>query len=294
MSKPTSVEITFNGVTTTIPRDEQGRLSINALHEASGKAGHQRPADWTALERTKNIARIVQERNPGTPVLESKRGRYGGTFANLTLALSYAQWVSDEFHVAVCEVMGELVTRGYVVADRWYNVADIVRMYRRRNGDAYSDHMEPLEGHNDIGYYAEGTTEEQYRKAREIGRVRLERLSKREWSHPDKYHFVKEGADPGGNGDGPCNSWCASRYYFVRVDEVYNLIDVLFGDEIGHFAPEWRHREEEMLSGLPRYRRASLDDPFLAHQLSLNLHKPPLITWDSWADALNSDEDMPA
>lgn len=288
--------VSYGNNDVVIAINEKGLISMNDLHKAFDATCNpsKSPRKWRTLKDVKEMERVHLEMT-GTPMVEAVNGGADrGTYIVPEMVVAYAQWLSPAYAIGVSYTMHKYNTYGYVVADRWYNVADIIRMYRRRNGEVYSDPMEPLEGHNDIGYYADGTTEEQYEKIREIGKMRLHRLSHRQYAHPDKYYFVVEGGDPGENEDGPYYSWCASRYYFVRVDEVYNLIDMLFGEELGHFSHEWRNREAEMLQGIPRYRKASLQDGFMARQLAMNLNKPPLLTWDSWGDYLNSDEDMPA
>lgn len=287
------IELQFGGVTTEVAVDELGRWSLNDLHKASGGSKLKEVSRWRKLAQTQEMVDILQDDYPGVEVIASSRGgKTPGTFVAPELAVDYASWVSPHFRVATTRVIVTLARRGYVVADRYYNVADVVRMYRHYNGSVYADQSEPLEGHNDVEHYGGDTT--LYRKAREIGKMRLARLSKRQWAHMDdpsgrpRYLFITEGGD-GEVDDVRYNSWCASRYYFVRVDEVYNLIDMLFGDEIGNFAPEWLHREEHMLDGLERYTKEKVFSAKTLNILDRNGHEPA--TWGALTDNLYSDED---
>ena len=95
------------GVEVAVDRD--GRYSLNSLHSAhlsanpdANKRG-KRPADWLRLKSTKELIDEVSksEGGRGVPLVASKPGRYGGTFAHELLAVSYAGWISPTFRIRV-------------------------------------------------------------------------------------------------------------------------------------------------------------------------------------------------
>jgi len=94
-----------------ITTDEYGRFNLNALHRAHLAANpsihrnSKQPADWLKLEGTKElIAEISNSEDLRFKAIESKPGRYGGTFAHELLAISYAGWISPAFQLKVNQV----------------------------------------------------------------------------------------------------------------------------------------------------------------------------------------------
>lgn len=103
------IPFAFNGV--IIRRDESGRVSMTDLWKAAKSPRKKKPAEWLARESTQELLEVA--RNLITPqmgqleLITSQAGRYGGTYAQQTLALSYAKWLSSELHLAVNQVFFE-------------------------------------------------------------------------------------------------------------------------------------------------------------------------------------------
>lgn len=92
-----------------IAMDEHGRFNLNAIHHASGTGKGKMPSNWarssTALEQIQELESNSSDlRNSEAPVLESRKGRYGGTYAHELLAVSYAGWISPKFQLQVNQV----------------------------------------------------------------------------------------------------------------------------------------------------------------------------------------------
>lgn len=99
-----------------VRRDKHGRISLNDLHKTSGGNSGQIPAEWMKLDTTKGLVEVLQiqadqnrGKSPNLEVLVSKRGKSGGTWATLPLALAYAKYLSAEFHAACLQVLVERI-----------------------------------------------------------------------------------------------------------------------------------------------------------------------------------------
>ena len=95
-----------------IHMDAEGRYSLNDLHAAAGKEQRHRPKYWLELAQT---AELIEEILKGgiTPFknpVDSKKGRYGGTYVCKELVYSYAMWVSAAFALKVIRAYDALVT----------------------------------------------------------------------------------------------------------------------------------------------------------------------------------------
>ncbi|WP_325893328.1 KilA-N domain-containing protein [Grimontia sp. NTOU-MAR1] len=110
------MSVIHNSETTQVPviagveitTDAYGRFNLNALHSAhlesvpDSHRNSKQPADWLKLEGTKElIGEISNSEDLHISPVESKAGRYGGTFAHELLAISYAGWISPRFQLQV-------------------------------------------------------------------------------------------------------------------------------------------------------------------------------------------------
>ena len=87
---------------TAIHQDEMGRFRLNDLHKAAGGEDRHGPNYWTETQQTKDlIVEISNSRNSGDYPIESKSGRYGGTYVVKELVYAYAMWISAKFHLHV-------------------------------------------------------------------------------------------------------------------------------------------------------------------------------------------------
>jgi len=94
-----------------IHTDDQGRFNLNALHKAHIALNPhlhkntKQPADWLKLEGTKElINEFSNSEDLRSSPIDSKSGRYGGTFVHEILAISYAGWISPRFQIQVNQV----------------------------------------------------------------------------------------------------------------------------------------------------------------------------------------------
>ena len=94
-----------------ISTDSEGRFNLNALHRAHLELSpglhrnSKQPADWLKLEGTKElIGEISNSEDLRFKPVDSRSGRYGGTFAHELLAISYAGWISPAFQLQVNQV----------------------------------------------------------------------------------------------------------------------------------------------------------------------------------------------
>ena len=95
-----------------IHKDAEGRYSLNDLHKAAGKEHRHLPNYWFELQQAKEL--IEEILNTGFPVIknpvDSKKGRYGGTYVCKELVYSYAMWISAAFALKVIRAYDALVT----------------------------------------------------------------------------------------------------------------------------------------------------------------------------------------
>lgn len=105
MTTPTHLEIPYHGESFFIDIADGNMVNLNKIYEMSGSPKNQDPRQWVRLPTTKNL---IESTNVGkSHILKSKRGENGGTWAHWQLALSYAQYLSPELHIAVNQVFKE-------------------------------------------------------------------------------------------------------------------------------------------------------------------------------------------
>ena len=87
----------------TIQQDNQGRYSLNALHQASEYASDEAkaPNRWARLKSTKALVQTLQDQTPDLAFDVVKGGEHGGTYVHELLAISYAGWISPTFQLKV-------------------------------------------------------------------------------------------------------------------------------------------------------------------------------------------------
>ncbi|MCL1161508.1 KilA-N domain-containing protein [Shewanella chilikensis] len=98
-----------------IRQDDDGRYSLNDLHQASGGEKRHQPSDWLKLKQTiELVGELLKPGIPGISVsckpVSSKRGRYGGTYVCKELVYSYAMWISAAFSLKVIRAYDALVS----------------------------------------------------------------------------------------------------------------------------------------------------------------------------------------
>lgn len=108
----------------TIHSDAEGRYSLNDLHKAAGNEERHAPNKWLRLEHISDLIKEIlndqicpfksKEESKGENAhfkpVDSKRGRYGGTYVCRDLVYSYAMWISAKFHLKVIRAYDALIT----------------------------------------------------------------------------------------------------------------------------------------------------------------------------------------
>jgi len=102
---PSRIEVPYNGQSFFIDIADGNMVNLHMIFQISGASAGKEPKEWNKLESTKNLIKSI---NGGkSPILKTKRGIGGGTWAHWQLALSYAQYLSPELHLAVNQVFKE-------------------------------------------------------------------------------------------------------------------------------------------------------------------------------------------
>ncbi|WP_110952998.1 KilA-N domain-containing protein [Anaerosinus massiliensis] len=94
---------------TKIRVDDKDRVSMTDLWKASGKNPNQQVRFWISQEASQEFIKtlVKAENSTVNTVLNTKRGRTGGTFAHPQIALAYAKYLSPELHMYVNQVFFE-------------------------------------------------------------------------------------------------------------------------------------------------------------------------------------------
>lgn len=94
-----------------IHKDAQGRYSLNDLHQASGGEEKDKPANWLRLDKTVElIDEILNAQIRAFNPVDSRKGRYGGTYVCKELVYAYAMWISAAFALKVIRAYDALVS----------------------------------------------------------------------------------------------------------------------------------------------------------------------------------------
>ncbi|MGY8624344.1 phage antirepressor KilAC domain-containing protein [Chromobacterium violaceum] len=97
-----------------IRQDAEGRYCLNDLHRAAGGESSQQVAFFMRRVETCDLVREIsysadsQNKNP----VDSKPGRYGGTYVAKELVYAYAMWISPRFHLEVIRAYDQIMTKG--------------------------------------------------------------------------------------------------------------------------------------------------------------------------------------
>lgn len=102
-----NIEIPYNGQSFFIDISEEKMVSLNKIFEISGSTETQSPKRWTSLPSVKTLLETIERQKDGESVLLKKAGKNGGTWAHWQVALSYAQYLSPELHLAINQVFKE-------------------------------------------------------------------------------------------------------------------------------------------------------------------------------------------
>lgn len=131
--------------------DENGLACLNDIWRAAGYSQNQRPNDWSRLESTRRKMERVLELITGKSrnyapdamrrVFRTRRGPDGGTYADIRLALDYAEYLNPKLAIEVKEVFlrykaadptlaDEIMERADAAANEWMAKRSLSRAAR--------------------------------------------------------------------------------------------------------------------------------------------------------------------
>lgn len=151
-----------------IRTDENGLACLNDIWTAAGFTKNQRPGDWSRLPTThKRIERVLKlitgkshnyDKADMHLVLRTRRGADGGTYADVRLALDYAEYLNPALAIEVKETFlrakagdatlaDEILQRASPEQNKWAGVRALARSNRNQYTDVLKEH-----GVQDKGY----------------------------------------------------------------------------------------------------------------------------------------------
>ena len=94
---------------TYVRQDEQGRFSLNDLHQAAGGEEHHKPSRFTRTDTFTALVEALRPEMASDPVVAVSTGK-PGTFVARELVYAYAMWISPAFHLQVIRTFDALAT----------------------------------------------------------------------------------------------------------------------------------------------------------------------------------------
>lgn len=102
----------------TILQDEEGRYSLNDLHNAAGGAAKHAPSRWMRYQQAMDLiaeleSALTNQKEGLTSLIrpvKTTEGRYGGTFVVKELIYAYAMWISPAFSLKVIRAYDSMFT----------------------------------------------------------------------------------------------------------------------------------------------------------------------------------------
>lgn len=127
----------------------------------------------------------------GAVGIQSKSGRYGGTFAHVDIAMEFASWISPEFKLYIIKDYQRLKTdEGHQLALEWNARRELSKVNYRIHTDAIKEHLLPR-----------NLTPQQinftYAGEADMLNVALFNMTARQWraEHPDAAGNIRDHAD---------------------------------------------------------------------------------------------------
>lgn len=145
----------------TIRTDANGLVCLNDIHRASGFTKNRRPGDWRDNPSTGPLQIAVMKRITGKSgnwtkeewrqAIYAKTGADGGTYADVRLALDYAEYLNPTLAMEVKEVFlrykaadptlaDEVLERASPEANEWAGTRALARSARHAYTDTLRDH----------------------------------------------------------------------------------------------------------------------------------------------------------
>ena len=144
-----------------IRTDENGLVCLNDIHKASGFTVNRRPGDWRDNPSTGPLQIAVMERITGKSgnwskddwrrAIRTRTGANGGTYADVRLALSYAEYLNPKLALEVKEVFlrfkaadptlaDDVLERASADANEWAGRRALSRAIRKGYTDTLKGH----------------------------------------------------------------------------------------------------------------------------------------------------------
>ncbi|MEO1602246.1 MAG: KilA-N domain-containing protein [Pseudomonadota bacterium] len=134
-----STALTFND---TEIRDRDHMLCLTDMWKAAGESRHKKPYEWVRYEGADFVEKISQKAGDAR-ILETRRGKGGGTWAHWQIGMAYAQYLSPEF-AAWCNEVVKAHMEGTPPPSpkdvRWLQVREEGRAVRNDFTATLSDH----------------------------------------------------------------------------------------------------------------------------------------------------------
>lgn len=104
-------------------------LSLTDMWRAAGSDENRNPFEWQRKEGSEFVKFFAEMHNtPNSRIIDTKRGKGGGTFAHWQIALAYAKYLSPEFHMWCNSVVRERMEgKSVSVASLPDDVLDMIR-----------------------------------------------------------------------------------------------------------------------------------------------------------------------
>jgi hypothetical protein len=140
--------------------DDKGFVCLNDIWRAAGFSKNQSPSHWTVLGITEKLIVALLDRNAKQngisnynpkSVIYAKRGQGGGTYADVRLALKYAEYLNPKLALEVAEVFvrykaadptlaDDILERASAEANEWAGKRALARAGRRPFTDTLKRH----------------------------------------------------------------------------------------------------------------------------------------------------------
>lgn len=140
--------------------DDGGFVCLNDIWRAAGFSTRQKPADWKELATTGRLIVALLDQNAGktgvknynpNSVIRTKKGKGGGTYAAIHLAVKYAEYLSPRLALEVADVFlrykvadptlaDEVLQRASPEANEWAGKRALARAGRRPFTDTLQRH----------------------------------------------------------------------------------------------------------------------------------------------------------
>lgn len=110
------------------------KLSLTDMWRAAGSDDVRRPSNWLASADAKNFIEALMVLNAGisgiNDLVQTERGKLGGTRAHWQIGLAYAKYVSPDFHLW-CNTVVRAVMEGKIPGPGGLTRADLLAMEAR-------------------------------------------------------------------------------------------------------------------------------------------------------------------